>query len=213
MPTPDGSDRLTVRIWRDDVDVALCDTAINAALSRWLGAPLRLVHIDRPGARTANPAWAAEGSPVSLADGYPILVATLASLRALNRSIVLSGGDPVPMSRFRPNLVIDDAEPFAEDGWATLRIGEAVLDLVKPCARCTVTTVDQAAGTIAGDEPLASLRHLRMSADRRVPGVLFGWNAVPRGAATVALGDPVVIEAIREAEVVRQPQAPASAGR
>ncbi|WP_370194485.1 MOSC domain-containing protein, partial [Aurantimonas coralicida] len=135
--------------------------------------------------------------PVAFADGFPLLIANPASLRALNGDIVRQDGDAVPMSRFRPNLVIDGAEAGAEDDWATIRVGEAVIDLVKPCARCVVTTVDQTTGTVAGSQPMDALRRIRFSATPRVPGVLFGWNAVPRGPAMIRRGDPVEVVARR----------------
>ncbi|MCC4299743.1 MOSC domain-containing protein [Aurantimonas coralicida] len=201
VPVPEGDDRLTVTIWGDAVDAALADDATNAALSQWLQRPVRLVHLDRTGARHIDPAWAPKSTdsapPVAFADGFPLLIANPASLRALNGDIVRHDGDAVPMSRFRPNLVIDGAEAWAEDDWATIRIGEAVIDLVKPCARCIVTTVDQATGTIAGTQPMDALRRIRFSATPRVPGVLFGWNAVPRGPAVIRRGDPVEVVARR----------------
>ncbi|MEX6506847.1 MOSC domain-containing protein [Jiella sp. M17.18] len=207
VPTPDGAARLTVRVWDDTVEAALADAATNAALSRWLGQDVRLVYQDGGAARTVSTDWSTPDRPVSFADGFPLLVANRQSLRALNTAIVSAGGGAVPMSRFRPNIVIEDAEPFAEDGWATIRIGAVVLDLVKPCARCTVTTVDQQTGRVAGTEPLDALRRLRMSADRRVPGVLFGWNAVPRSPGRIDVGDLVRVEAHRPPEgIVRPPR-------
>ncbi|RFC64147.1 MOSC domain-containing protein [Fulvimarina endophytica] len=202
VPFPDGSERLTARIWRDAVDVALADPETQGAIARWFGRDLRLVYQDRV-ERLADPDFAPDESPVSLADGYPILIATTASLRDLNSRLVYDGLDPVPMSRFRPNLVIDEAEAWREDGWSAIRIGGVVLDLVKPCARCTVTTVDQMDGAFAGEEPLRILRETRMSADRRVPGVLFGWNAVPRGEGRLDVGDRVEVLATHERDIVR----------
>ena len=212
VPTPQGAERATVRLWRSIVDVAVADPDTNAALSDWLKTPVRLVHMDRPDARTANPTFAGPNTPVSLADAYPILIATTASLRALNRDIVTtSDAEAVPMSRFRPNLVIEDdatsdggtPAPWAEDRWKSLRIGNVILDLVKPCDRCIVTTVDQHSGETVGSEPLDTLRSTRLSARRDVPGVLFGWNAVPRAGhlGRVAVGDPVEILERRDASI------------
>lgn len=198
VATPDGTERLTVRIWNDEVDAALASDADNAALSRWLGRPLRLVRFDEASRRAVSRDWVEREAPVAFGDGFPILVATSASLRELNRRIVTGGGEAVPMNRFRPNLVVDGAEPFAEDGWATIRAGDVVFDLVKPCARCVVTTVDQDTGARAGKEPLAALGRSRRSADPRAPGALFGWNAVPRGPGTLRVGDAVEVVARRE---------------
>ncbi len=204
VPTPDETERTIVHLWASTIDVALADPETNAALSDWLKAPVRLVHLDRPDARTANPDYAGPNAPVSLGDGYPILIATAASLRTLNREIVTTGdAEAVPMSRFRPNLVIEAGElqgggslaPWAEDGWKTLRIGDVVLDLVKPSNRCVVTTIDQLSGQSAGREPLDTLRRTRLSANRAIPGVLFGWNAVPCAGhlGRIAIGDAVEV--------------------
>ena len=173
--------------------------------------------MDRPDARTANPDHAGPDAPVNFGDGYPILITSTASLRALNRDIVTTGdAEAVPMNRFRPNLVIDEAEPFAEDGWNSLKIGDVILDLVKPSDRCIVTTIDQLAGETAGSEPLDTLRRTRLSAVRTIPGVLFGWNAVPRKGhfGRVAVGDGVEILERRDGfdggALLRKPR---SAGR
>ena len=198
VPVLEGDERLAVSVWSDTVDAALADAATNAALSRWLGLPLRLVHFDDRSRRTVSCDWTAGDAPVGFADGFPLLVATTASLRELNRRIVTTGGEAVPMSRFRPNLVVDGAEPFAEDGWAAISVGDVVLDLVKPCARCAVTTVDQDEGRRMGKEPLATLGRFRRSGEPKAPGVLFGWNAVPRAPGHLRVGDPVRVVETRE---------------
>ncbi|RIX97292.1 MOSC domain-containing protein [Aureimonas flava] len=198
VPVPEGETRLPVTVWGDTVDAAAADAPTQAALARWLGRPVRLVHFDGRARRTVSRDWTAEDRPVGFADGFPLLIATTASLRELNRRIVAAGGEAVPMSRFRPNIVVDGAEPFAEDGWATIGVGDVVLDLVKPCARCAVTTVDQDEGRRSGKEPLATLGRFRRSGDPRAPGVLFGWNAVARGTGILRVGDPVRVMERRE---------------
>ncbi|WP_294642844.1 MOSC N-terminal beta barrel domain-containing protein [uncultured Aureimonas sp.] len=198
VAAPDGEERVTVTVWSDTVDAAAAGADADAALSRWLGLPVRLVHFDARSQRTVSRDWTAEDHPVGFADGFPLLVATTASLRDLNRRIVAAGGEAVPMSRFRPNVVIDGTEPFAEDGWAQIAVGDVVLDLVKPCARCAVTTVDQDEGRRTGKEPLSTLGRFRRSGVQRAPGVLFGWNAVAQGAGTLRVGDPVRILETRE---------------
>lgn len=191
--------RVDVVVWRDTVSAATTDA--DAALSAWLGRAVRLVRFDARSERRTNPDWA--DAPVAFSDGYPILVVTAASLDALNERIVVRGGDLVPMRRFRPNVVIEGAPAWADDGWRTIRVGGVTLDLVKPCARCTVTTVDQDRGERAGEEPMASLRDLRLSADRRVPGVLFGWNAVARGSGTLSIEDAVEVIERRDEWAIR----------
>ena len=187
---PNGA-REDVVVWGDRVSAATMGADTDAALTGWLGRPARLVRHDARSRRRTDPDWA--DAPVTFTDGFPILVVTAASLDAVNDAVAERGGGRVPMTRFRPNVVIEGAAPWADDGWRTIRIGGVTLDLVKPCARCTVTTVDQDRGERVGDEPLRTLRELRMSGDRSVPGVLFGWNAVARGDGVLARGDAVEI--------------------
>ena len=197
-----GPGRKDVTIWRDRVSVATTAPDIDGALSERLGTGVSLVAFDEHSHRATNPEWAND-STVGLADGYPILIATSASLRALNEAIEAKGGEGVPMQRFRPNIVIDGTAPWADDEWMTISIGDVTLEIVKPCIRCTVTTVDQDRGSVVNDEPLATLRGLRMSDDRRVAGVLFGWNAVPRTVGMVEVGASVEVLETRAAWSIR----------
>ena len=102
------------------------------------------------------------------------------------------------MDRFRTNILIDNDAPWEEDVWESVEIGGITFDLVKPCARCIMTTQDQVTGERVGGNPIQGLAEKRMSADRRVPGVLFGWNAVPRNEGTINLGDEMRIVSGRE---------------
>lgn len=194
-----GSDapRLPVRIWRDDL--VLPEALDGSAwLSQAFAEPLRLVAQPDDVHRSLD-RFAEDGDEVSLADGFPVLVATTASLEAVRE---IAGGQ-VGMERFRPNLVVDGASPWAEDSWARLRVGGVELDLTKPCDRCRVTTVDQARGVFDGEEPLPALRTMRLSGDGRVPGVLFGWNAIPRRLGVVRIGDAVEVLQTREPWPIR----------
>lgn len=197
VATPSGAERLDVTVWDSTVSAAVADAAAHAWVSAVLGDDVLLVHMDARAERLKRSVWTVEALPVTFADAYPVLIATTGSLAALNAEIVQRGGAAVPMARFRPNIVIECDEPWREDYWKALRIGGIEVDLVKPCDRCVVTTKDQTTGETMGKEPLASLTRLRMSADPRVKGVLFGWNSVPRGIGRVAIGDPVEVLAAR----------------
>ncbi|WP_337266458.1 MOSC domain-containing protein [Oryzifoliimicrobium ureilyticus] len=185
--------RMDVAIWRSVVNAALCDDHSCDALSSWLGRPVKLVVFDERSERIASQEWAGDGTPVSFADGYQILVTTTASLNALNRELAELGIGSVPMARFRPNIVIDSDTPWAEDRWAAVEMGGIRFDFVKPCARCIITTQDQLTGSRDVPDPMAAMGRIRMSADRRVPGPLFGWNAVPRGVGTLRVDDEVKV--------------------
>ena len=134
--------------------------------------------------RPVNPAYGRPGDHVSFADGYPALLASEASLADLNSRLAA----PVPMNRFRPNLVVDGTEAFAEDGWSRIRIGEVVFRVVKPCDRCVVTTIDQKTGK-AGKEPLRTLSRYRKKDGK----VYFAQNLIPDAPGTLRRGDPVEV--------------------
>jgi uncharacterized protein YcbX len=197
VETPSGAERLDVTVWDASVNAAVADARAHAWLSAVLGDDVLLVHMDARAERLKRGVWTVEPLPVTFADAYPVLIATTGSLAALNAEIVQRGGKAVPMARFRPNIVIDCDDPWREDYWKALRIGGIEVDVVKPCDRCVVTTKDQVTGESMGKEPLASLTRLRMSADPRVKGVLFGWNVVPRAPGHVEIGDRVEILAER----------------
>lgn len=189
VATPNTSaPTITVTVWQAMVKARPAIEA-SKALSAWLGEPVDLVRLDDEARRDVNPSWSKPGDYVSFADAFPILVTTQASLDALNAELSTA----IPMSRFRPNLVIEGSDAWADDSWRRIRIGDVELDLVKPCDRCVVTTTDQLTGERTGDEPIRTLRRLRWSNDRRVVGVLFGWNAIPRRLGTVKVGDPVEV--------------------
>ncbi len=193
VPSFDAARRLPVTVWDSAVDAALADAASNATLSDWLGRAVRLVHMDGQASRHVGAKWAGDPVPVGFADGFPVLITTTGSLADLNRTLAERGQEPVGMDRFRTNILVEHDEPWAEDLWQSVEIGGIVFDLVKPCARCIMTTQDQITGERIGGNPIQGLAEKRMSADRSVAGVLFGWNAVPRGEGELRLGDAVSV--------------------
>lgn len=185
----DPDQRLGVRVWASDVDAAVADDAANETLSTWFDRPVKLAHMDASAERFVGAEWAGTAAPVGFADGFPILITTTGSLADLNRTLVQKGQEPVGMDRFRTNILLDCDEAWDEDFWESLEIGGIRFDFVKPCARCIMTTQDQITGERIGGNPIQGLAEKRMSADRRVAGVLFGWNVVPRGEGVLKLGD------------------------
>ncbi|MEV5313865.1 MOSC N-terminal beta barrel domain-containing protein [Streptomyces sp. NPDC052610] len=190
VPEPIGT--VTLEIFRDKVDGVPADPAAHAWCSAHLGIDVRLVYMDDPATRRpVDPEYALPGETVSFADGYPLLLTSSASLDALNS--LIARGDrpeegPLPMNRFRPNLVVAGTAPWAEDGWSRLAVGDVEFRVAKPCGRCVVTTTDQTSAE-RGREPLLTLgRH------RRIGGKLvFGQNLVPLSTGAVRVGDPVRI--------------------
>lgn len=189
---PSGEDRRRVNVWNSEVDAALADATAGQWLSPLIGENADLVYMDDEALRFKSSVWTDDSVPVSFADAFPILVATTGSLAALNENIAAHGGEPAPMARFRPNIVVDCDEPWAEDKWTKLQIGDVTIDLVKPSDRCIVTTTDQMTGRRMGKEPLAALARIHPSWDPRINGVIFGMNAVPRALGDIAVGDEVI---------------------
>jgi uncharacterized protein YcbX len=190
-------DRLDVTVWDSPVNAAVADEAVNDVLSDWLDRPVKLVHMDALAHRAEGEDWAGQPAPVGFADGFPVLVTTTGSLADLNRTLVAKGQEPVGMDRFRTNILVSCDDPWEEDFWEAIEINGVVFDFVKPCARCIMTTQDQMTGERIGGNPIQGLAEKRMSADRRVPGVLFGWNAVPRAEGEIRLGDTVRVTKTR----------------
>jgi uncharacterized protein YcbX len=190
---PDGERRKAVKVWGADIDAAALPEEASSTLSEFFGRPMELVFFDDRSNRSASSEWTEEDTPVSFSDGFPILVTTTASLSALNADMAAHGEGEVGMERFRPNIVVDCDEPWAEDRWAAIEIAGTRFDLVKPCSRCIMTTQDQTTGSREGPSPIPAMGRIRMSADRRVPGPLFGWNAAARGTGILNIGDPVTV--------------------
>lgn len=174
-----------VVVWRDRVPARSAGGDAAAWLTTALGRPCRLVHLSDPAARPVDPAHGRPGDRVSFADGFPLLVVSTASLDDLNSRLA----QPVPIARFRSNLVVSGAAPWAEDGWRRLQIGRTAFRAVKPCTRCIVIATDQDTGARAPDrEPLRTLSTLRQDTDGRA---LFGQNLVPDSLGRIAAGMPV----------------------
>ena len=182
--------RRRVTIWRDTVDAADAGDAAADWLTHCLGTPARLVHMDDASHRAVDPAFSRPGDEVAFADAYPLMVISQAALDALNARLP----SPVPMARFRPNIVIGSSVAHAEDAWTRVRIGSVEFEAVKPCTRCVFTTIDPATLTRNADgEPLRTLAtYRRAPPGAPVTGVTFGMNLIPRGTGTIRPGDSVV---------------------
>ncbi|MFC5721590.1 MOSC domain-containing protein [Streptomyces gamaensis] len=189
---PGGQGTVTVRVFRDSVQGVPAGAAAGEWLSAYLGTAARLVHLDAPEVRRpVDPGYGRPGETVSFADGFPLLLTTTGSLDALN-SLIASGDraaeGPLPMNRFRPNVVVGGTAAWAEDGWRRIRVGEVTFRVVKPCGRCVVTTTDQRTA-LRGKEPLRTLaRHHRIGKQ-----AVFGQNLVPEHTGVLRVGDTVEI--------------------
>ena len=178
--------RRDVTIWRDTLPAIDQGDEAAAALSTWIGRPVRLVRFDPEVRRYCNPDFAGPGGAHhSFADGYPVLVVSEASLADLNGRLQT----PLRIDRFRPNILLSGIDAFDEDHIDGLTIGDAMLKLVKPCTRCQITTTDQSTAQV-GIEPLPTLAGYRYNA--ALEGVTFGMNAIVLAGAgtTIVVGAP-----------------------
>jgi uncharacterized protein YcbX len=165
-----------VTIWRDKA--AAFDAGDEAAtwLTDHLGKPARLVRFDKRHKRASDAKWTDGAEALNqFSDGYPWLLISQGSLDELNRRMQ----NPLPMNRFRPNIVVDGLPPFGEDSVDEFVAGSVRLKVVKPCDRCVVTTTDQITGERTSDEPLKALKEFRF--DKNLRGVLFGQNMILTG--------------------------------
>src|SRR5215207_2172992 len=165
-----GGRRADVSVWDDRC--AAIDEGDAAAewFTTFLGMACRLVRMPDDEVRHVDPTYAGPGDQVGFADGFSFLLTSRASLDELNRRLPT----PLPMNRFRPNLVIDGVEPFEEDGWRHIRVDGITFNVAKPCARCAITTTDQNTAE-RSKEPLRTLATFRNVPGR---GVMFGQNLV-----------------------------------
>lgn len=171
--------RVACRVWADATS-ALCHADGSRWFSDFLNDDVRLVYMPDSERRPVNPKRARSGDVVSFADGYPLLVISEASLADLNSRLE----QPLEMRRFRPNLVLADCAPFAEDHFTSLTIGHVSFRAVKRCDRCSVTSVDPATGE-RGKEPLRTLARYRLEDGK----VWFGMNLIHDGPGELRVGD------------------------
>ncbi len=188
LAPPASSPRVGVSVWGTECDALAVSGEADAWLSDYLSQECRLVYMPDKSRRLSNPKYGGEGKLVGFADGYAYLLTGEASLGDLNARLAAKQHPELPMNRFRPNLVISGAEPYAEDGWKQVRIGLATFGIAKPCGRCQVTTTDQASGEVKGPEPLATLATYR---DSKEFGAMFGMNLVMLKIGAVRVGDTV----------------------
>ena len=186
---------IKVQVWNHET-IAL-DAGDTAA--KWLESKLGLIHavrlvrFNRDMRRDCNRLYAGDSrAHTYFADGYPLLITNTASLIDLNLRIGCGADSALPMSRFRPNLVIQGLPAWDEDHIDTLLMGKVVLKFAKPCVRCEVTTADQITGTRLSDEPLKTLARFRNNP--QFGGVTFGWNAVVLMPGNISTGDQVTVD-------------------
>lgn len=181
---PDDKTMRCVQVWSANPVVPDAGETAAAWLSDFLGQACRLVYLPEDDGIQVDLDYARLGERTAFSDGFPFLLIGQASLDDLARRV----GRPLEMLRFRPNLVVSGPEPYAEDGWKRIRIGQLTFRVVKPCSRCVIPTLDPATGERAPDrEPLNTLLSYRKGPG----GVFFGQNLIAEGRSELEVGMPV----------------------
>jgi len=181
---PDDKTMRCVQVWSANPVVPDAGETAAAWLSDFLGQACRLVYLPEDDGIQVDLDYARLGERTAFSDGFPFLLLGQASLDDLARRV----GRPLEMLRFRPNLVVSGAEPYAEDGWKRIRIGQLTFRVVKACSRCVIPTLDPASGERAPDrEPLNTLLSYRKGPG----GVFFGQNLIAEGRGELEVGMPV----------------------
>jgi uncharacterized protein YcbX len=181
---PENGIMLKAEVWSDIVKVIWPQYEADAWFTKVLGIECRLVYMPEESTRLVDPDFVQRPVSTSLSDGYPYLLTNRASLHFLSKK----AGLPVEMERFRSNIIVEADEPFAEDRWKKIQIGEAVFEIVKPCARCAIPGIDPETG-IKGKQPLSTLNRYRKQGNK----VLFGQNMILEKEGPIHTGDSVII--------------------
>lgn len=175
---------VTVKIFDDEVRAYFVSDKVDKWLTKAIGTECRLVTLSDKYKRFVNKKYAHNNETVGFADGFPFLIIGQSSLDLLNSKLP----QKIPVNRFRPNFVFTGSKAHDEDNWQTIKIGEVIFDVVKPCARCVIPTIDQNTG-IKNKEPLTTLSKYRRSGNK----ILFGQNLIARNSGFVNLGDGLEI--------------------
>jgi len=176
---------INVEVW-DNICLALeYEKSINDWFSASLNFTCKLVYMPDSTERKTSIKYFPEGKNVSFADGYPFLIIGEESLHYLNAKLE----SPVLMDQFRPNLVFAGGFEHDEDTWKDIKIGDIKFTVVKPCARCVITTIDLNSGN-KNREPLATLVTYRKVENK----IMFGQNAISHNEGIVNVGDEIVVE-------------------
>ncbi|MFC1588729.1 MOSC domain-containing protein [Pseudomonadota bacterium] len=179
VSVPDGKVMCKAKVWDDECNAYDAGDEVANWLSDFLKVECRLVYFPDDEIRIVDQTYAQPNDQTAFSDGFPVLLTTQASLDDLNSRM----DETIPMARFRPNIVVSGCEPFAEDEWQQLKVGNVTLRIVKPCSRCVIPSIDinNAQRT---EEPIKTLISYR----KRDNKIFFGQNVVADGEGTLEVG-------------------------
>jgi len=184
IPAADSSSPVLVTVWQDTCNAYDCGKEAAAWFSEFLNTSARLVYFPDNEHRQVDLTYANKGDITAFSDGFPYLLISQASLDDLNSRL----GSSVEMKRFRPNLVVSGTEAFAEDKWKKIRIGEITFNIVKPCSRCVIPSIDPETANKTA-EPVKTLASYRMRENK----IFFGQNVIAENMGELEVGMPVEV--------------------
>lgn len=176
---PTSSEIRKVQVWKDSCNAYDAGDEVASWLSDFLDMECRLVYFPDNEVRIVDQKFADPGDQTAFSDGFPILLVSQASLDDLNARM----SEDIPMSRFRPNIVICGCEAFAEDNCKHLKVGDISLRIVKPCSRCMVPGID-IDSAVQGKEPTKTLSSYRKKNNK----IYFGQNVIAEGEGEITVG-------------------------
>jgi uncharacterized protein len=173
---------ITVNIWNDQCNASIVSAQANAWFSKVLGVPCKLVYLPESENRQVDPRYAEPGQIVGFADGFPLLIVSLASIDLLNEKLE----QKVSIDRFRPNIVIDGCNAHAEDDWHQIAIADITIQLAKPCSRCVIPSIDQHSSE-KHPTILKALASYRRSENK----IYFGQNGLHNKNGVITIGQEI----------------------
>jgi uncharacterized protein YcbX len=183
--TPETNETATVQIWNDECEAQFVSKSADEWFSGMLSFKCRLVYMPDTSKRRVNEKYSLNGDITSFSDSHPVLMIGQSSLDDLNSRL----SEPLPINRFRPNIVFTGGEPFEEDVMEHFTINNINFQGVKLCARCVITTINQDTA-IAAKEPLKTLSSYRMKDNN----IYFGQNLLYEGTGIIHIGDTIEIK-------------------
>jgi len=184
VEVPYSGNQVLAKVWSDQcLSFDAGDKAANW-LSEILGTHCRLVYFPDDSYRQVDLDFAEQGDKTAFSDGFPLLLISQASLDELNSRLV----QPVSMNRFRPNIVVEGCEPFAEDSWKKIKIGNILYRIVKPCSRCVIPSINLETAE-REKEPTKTLLTYRKKNNK----IFFGQNVIAEAQGEISVGMEIEI--------------------
>jgi uncharacterized protein YcbX len=187
LPWPNFSTKtksVLVDVWGEKINGQLMPSAGSSWLSAILNKEVRLVYMDDSEHRQVDLEYVDKGVRTGFADGFPFLLISQASIDFISEKV----GYGISVQRFRPNIVVSGCQPFEEDGWRKIKIGQIEFDIVKSCSRCVIPTIN-----LQTAEKDKAVMQVMLDYRKKGAEVFVGQNLVHRQLGILRAGQPVTV--------------------